>query len=518
MKIKHWWLVLAWIGLTGLAAIWLGGCAAARAGVQTRTAMAGNLTAEPILITPTPTSPRTSFQPATRVPGAPIYTPTPDPPRPQPTLRSEAETYTVQTNDTLASIARRYSVDINTLMTVNQISDPNFLIAGQELTIPPVEPQAGGSEFKIIPDSELVYSLANAGFDVDGFIQARNGYLANYSETVDGNGMTGAQIVVRVAQEYSVNPRLLLGILEYQSGWVTMSQPPSNYLEYPVGYYNAGYKGLYYQLIWAANELNRGYYLWKVNGLNTYSLADGSLVIAGAMINPGTAGVQYLMSLLSYGRTDWDRAVSSEGVAAVYQQFFGYPFDFTLEPLVPSGLTQPALRLPFETGTVWSFTGGPHGGWGDGSAWAAIDFAPPGESLGCVVSDAWVTAVADGLVVRSAEGVVVQDLDGDGIEQTGWTILYLHVDNSERVNVGEYLHAGERVGHASCEGGVSYATHVHLARRYNGEWIAADGSLPFNLEGWISEGTGVEYDGYLRKGEDVIEAWDAFLPENQIGH
>jgi LasA protease len=80
------------------------------------------------------------------------------------------------------------------------------------------------------------------------------------------------------------------------------------------------------------------------------------------------------------------------------------------------------------------------------------------------------------------------------------------------------LHAGERVGHASCEGGVSYATHVHLARRYNGEWIAADGSLPFNLEGWISEGTGVEYDGYLRKGEDVIEAWDAFLPENQIGH
>jgi LasA protease len=113
--------------------------------------------------------------------------------------------------------------------------------------------------------------------------------------------------------------------------------------------------------------------------------------------------------------------------------------------LVPSGLTQPALRLPFETGTVWSFTGGPHGGWGDGSAWAAIDFAPPGESLGCVVSDAWVTAVADGLVVRSAEGVVVQDLDGDGIEQTGWTILYLHVDNSERVNVGEYLHAGERV-------------------------------------------------------------------------
>jgi hypothetical protein len=37
---------------------------------------------------------------------------------------------------------------------------------------------------------------------------------------------------------------------------------------------------------------------------------------------------------------------------------------------------------------MWSFTGGPHGGWDSGSAWSALDFAPPGEGAGCVTNDA----------------------------------------------------------------------------------------------------------------------------------
>ena len=51
--------------------------------------------------------------------------------------------------------------------------------------------------------------------------------------------------------------------------------------------------------------------------------------------------------------------------------------------MIPEGLTQPELQLPFEVGDVWSYTSGPHGGWDSGSAWAALDFAPPGEALGC---------------------------------------------------------------------------------------------------------------------------------------
>jgi len=116
------------------------------------------------------------------------------------------------------------------------------------------------------------------------------------------------------------------------------------------------------------------------------------------------------------------------------------------------------------------------------------------------------------LIVRSEDGIVIQDINdpsgfpSDGLEQTGWVILYLHIETRHRVAAGTYLRAGERIGHPSCEGGISTGTHVHLARRYNGEWIPADQELPFVLDGWVSIGVGVEYDGFLEKNGRRIVA------------
>ena len=232
-------------------------------------------------------------------------------------------------------------------------------------------------------------------------------------------------------------------------------------------------------------------------------------------LNAGTAGVQHFYSLL-LGRSDWEKAVGVNGLFATYQSLFGYPFDLAVEPLIPNGLKQPKFQLPFEPGVAWSFTGGPHGGWGTGSGWAAIDFAPPGDALGCVQNDAWAVAITDGVILRAQDGEVIEDLDGDGIEQTGWSILYMHTETRDRVKPGTKVKAGDRIGHPSCEGGVSNGTHTHLARRYNGEWIPADGAIPFNLDGWISKGNGVEYDGWLTRDGKSIEAWDGRRDENQI--
>jgi murein DD-endopeptidase MepM/ murein hydrolase activator NlpD len=217
-----------------------------------------------------------------------------------------------------------------------------------------------------------------------------------------------------------------------------------------------------------------------------------------------------------YDRNQWERAVSEQGMYQVFFDLFGYPFDYAIEPLIPADLVQPVMQLPFKPGDVWAYTGGPHGGWGSGSAWAGLDFAPPGGALGCVQSNTWVTAVADGLIVRSGRGAVVQDLDSDGQEGSGWTVLYMHVESRDRVQEGAYVRAGERIGHPSCEGGVSSGTHVHLARRYNGEWIPADQAMAFDLDGWTSQGTGIEYDGYLVKNGETVEAWEGYFPINQI--
>lgn len=453
--------------------------------------------------------------PPTPAPDQPSLSPTPDAPHDLPQLRSKPITYQVRSGDTLGVIARRHAIDLGTLIAANPSINPNLLYAGQVLTIPAPQLSSSGSDLKIIPDSELVNGPYASMFDARTFIKETSGVLRSYHEEVDEVTYSGSEILRRVAAEYSVNPRLLLALLEYQSGMVTKNEIKQKYKDYPLGFEDPYRKGLYLQLAWAANELNRGYYLWRVNGIAYLTLADHSLLGLPATLNAGTVGVQNLFARL-YGAKKWQQAVSAGGLLAVYQNLFGDPFSLGFDPILPDGLTQPSLQLPFADGDVWSFTSGPHAGWDDGSAWAALDFGPPGDAFGCYLSHDWVVAAADGKIVRSNNGAVVQDLDGDGYEGTGWTLLYMHIAAQDRVPVGTVLKAGDRIGHPSCEGGISNGTHLHFARRYNGEWISADQALPFVLDGWVSKGAGKEYDGTMTRNKKTVEAFDGRLPQNQI--
>lgn len=439
-------------------------------------------------------------------PGGPVLTPTPNQPRTLPTLRADSLEYQVGEGDTLGTIGRQFGITWEQIAETNKMDNPNVLEVGQKLMIPPPTAQGTAPDFKVIPDSELVYGPASASLNIEEFIDTQAGYLSNYQEEVEEQKLSGAQIVEKISQDFSVNPRLLLAVLEHQSGWVTKTDIKKEQRKYPLGLENPERDGLYFQLAYAANNLNRGYYLWRVNGVGHWVLADGTILLASPTINAGTAGVQHFFSTV-LNRESWEQAVSEDGLFATYSALFGNPFIYTIEPLLPSDLIQPPMQLPFEQGEKWAYTGGPHSGWGDGSAWAALDFAPPGDATGCVQSDSWVVAAADGLVTRSEQGAVIQDLDGDGLEQTGWVLLYMHVESRDRVKPGTFLKAGEPIGHPSCEGGISSGTHVHIARRYNGEWISADKGIPFVLDRWISYGSGNEYDGYLERGRKQVEAY-----------
>ena len=442
--------------------------------------------------------------------------PTPNPVRILPTQRSEKVEYYVNPGDTLAKIALAYQASVLQIIQENAIENPDLIEVGQLLIIPPVSANAKGTDFKIIPDAELVYSPSASSFNVADAVKNGGGYLVDYMDEIDYETFSGAEVVQRVADENSINPRLLMALLEYQSGWVTNPTPDEKSLLYPMGNYDVYRQGLYKQLSWASNELNRGFYLWQINALAVWTLGDGTVVAINPTINGGTAALQYYLGILNDKQT-WDQAVSDVGFMQTYKKLFGNPFVYAIEPLIPDILVQPELILPLQGGTTWSFTGGPHGGWNDGSAWAALDFAPPGKPMGCMRSNYAVTSASKGKVVRTGNGAVVVDLDDDGIEQTGWTIHYLHIDTIGRVEVGTQLDFGDVIGYPSCEGGFSTATHLHIARRYNGVWIAAAGSVPFNLEGWVAESAGIEYDGYLVKDERSIEAWNGQFAINQIG-
>jgi LysM repeat protein len=450
--------------------------------------------------------------------------PTPDATRPSIISRQQQEEYVVQAGDTLGKIGQKYGLSAAEIATANGLKVTDVLYTGQVLIIPIVKTQDFGPAEKLLPDSALVYGPRDAEFNIEAFVASRHGYLANYTEEIpgywlDGSTMSqtfnGARIVQLVAQRYSVSPRLLLALLDYRSGWVSQAKISDDTKAYPLGRVEVGREGLYRQLTWAANQLNFGFYAWRVGGIVSYGFGNGTVKLIAPTLNAGTVGVQYYYTQL-LPPDQWQKTLAADGAIAAYRALFGNPFQFAIEPLLPVDLAQPPVQLPFESGKAWAFTGGPHGAWDVGSAWAALDFAPPAEAEGCTPSDEWVVASAPGLIVRSEFGAVLQDLDGDGLEQTGWVLFYMHIESRDRVAVGAYLQPGDKIGHPSCEGGVANGTHVHLSRKYNGEWIPADGLLPFNLDGWVSSGTGQEYDGYLTKDSASLEACDCRAVGNEI--
>ncbi len=102
------------------------------------------------------------------------------------------------------------------------------------------------------------------------------------------------------------------------------------------------------------------------------------------------------------------------------------------------------------------------------------------------------------------------DLDWDGYEQTGWVLFYLHLVTDDDLQPDTVLAQGDPVGRPSCFGGEGNSSHLHIARRYNGEWMAADGPVPMVLSGWRPVNGPAPYEGELVKGDEVRQACECW--------
>ena len=415
---------------------------------------------------------------------------------------TESQSYTVASGDTLSAIAARFGTTVDALVKNNQIANPNALQVGQELQIPSTQ-VAVGPDLILLPNSEFVYGPAYVNFDVAAYVARQGGYLSVYQENVGGELLTGAEIVILAAHHYSVGPRLLLTVLEMRSGWVTNPSPAGNALAYPMGYMGGGWESLNLQLTWASDRLNQGYYDWRGRGMGLKVWSDGTATRYAPTLNAATAGLQYFFAL-DATKTQWDADIGNGpgSFYETYRRLFGDPGQYAIEPLVPANTVVPEMSLPYAKGQLWLYSGGPHGGWGDGGAWSAIDFDPNEGYLGCQRASNPARAVAPGLIIYSRDGEVMLDLDGDGYEQTGWVFFYLHMASEGRVAVDTRVKEGDPIGYPSCEGGYTEATHLHIARKFNGEWIAADGPLPLVLSGWQFHSSGESYEGTASRGDE----------------
>ncbi len=418
-------------------------------------------------------------------------------------------TYLTQGGDTLRILAKRFGV-IPAQIIAAQVLPPldELLLPDTLLLIPKNSSQTDRTPAEhIIPDCEFVDGPTSLGFNIHDYLVSTGGYLATHDIDSGSEGKTdGAQAVQRLSKDNSLGPRLILALIEYESHWVLGKEKNGVSNDYTMNFNDYRYKGLYRQLMLATSTLSYGYYNWRSGNLTEIKFKDGKVMKLSPYLNAATAAIQYYFAQT---RTydEWVKIIDPNSFPALYESMFGPVAERAkyYEPTLTYGLTQPELSLPFQVGQVWAFTGGPHPAWEEQGALAAIDFAPSALLNGCHDNPAWVVAPADGVVVRDGPGLVILDLDGDGLEETGWNIMFLHIAANGRVPVGTVMKKNDLIGHPSCEGGVATGTHLHLARKYNGEWILADGALPFDLDGWIAHNGPALYKGTLTKnGKTVI--------------
>lgn len=121
--------------------------------------------------------------------------------------------YTIQNGDTLGALASKYGTDVNTLASLNGISNPNLIVAGQSLKLPgqsaPTAPVNTNSPISdlFIPDhsSDPLYSSSQdifgkqiRGEDIVDTAKLRSDKIAGMQDRINGLNAVYADQLARV--------------------------------------------------------------------------------------------------------------------------------------------------------------------------------------------------------------------------------------------------------------------------------------------------------------------------------
>ena len=424
-------------------------------------------------------------------------------------MPGELVEYTALDGDTLPALASRFNTTEKEIRAANPILPEHVttLPQGLPMQIPIYYRSGWGSSFKILADAQYVNGPADKGFSARSYTDRQPGWFKYYNTWADSRNLRGGELIDYIAEVYSISPRLLLAILEYLTGALTSPVyrddfNTANVLRFP----GDKYKTLNGQLNQLAEFFNDHYYCYKAGNFIEYELRDGSLIRIDPWLNACSAVLQAYFAEY-FTPAEYYHAIGPEGFVKTYKKMFGdFPPVEEYPAHIPGSLEQIELRLPFKDGEAWTYTGGPHTAWGSRHPYAAIDFAPPANQHGCFVSYAEVIAPHSGTIVRTGTGMAMLDMDDDGDERTGWVMLFLHLKTESILPVGTHVEMGDVMGHPSCDGGTSSGTHVHLARKYNGEWIEAGGVIPLNMDNWITENGAEKYEGKMRRFSSYVIA------------
>ena len=185
------------------------------------------------------------------------------------------------------------------ILMANQLVGVSWARPDDPGTSPPPHPLPA-----ILSDGQFVYGPNVGSFETRQFLEAQTGMLRDYGELVECQ-----------AQYYSINPKVLLTIIEMQSGLVTEPRSSPEAIRFAVQYRDA--EGLQSQIAWLAEELYRQFY-WhlyvyepgqkQIGSDLEFVFQDGITVKTSGSLNAATYALQATLAQVStYERWQRDR-------------------------------------------------------------------------------------------------------------------------------------------------------------------------------------------------------------------
>lgn len=327
----------------------------------------------------------------------------------------------------------------------------------------------------LVSDDRFSYEPDFYGPEIQAFLEAQGSVLAQTTFPLGAGSDTFAHVLSGHCIRYGLNPKVVLALLEIQSGLVRASQPSAAQSQYAFGYRNSQWQGLEKQLQWATYTLAEGFHGEQPGEAPV--LTDGNLA---AVPGEANAGTRALLRLLAY-TADAERyaQVRSDGAGSfleAYRQLFGEDPRLPL-PERPEPATEGFLWTPFSgpartssyfdheypiyraNGDLLSYTGergyqsyDGHDGWD-----YVLDAGKPvlAAAAGRVVFAGWLDTLCPTLA-----GLVVLD------HGQGYRTLYWHLQ-SVQVAEGTAVALGQQIGTVGSTG-CSTGPHLHFGVEFLG--------------------------------------------------
>lgn len=366
-----------------------------------------------------------------------------------------------------------------------------------------------------LSDDQFVFNNDLALLDWDDIFANYFPHLQPYKETI-----------MHYAGYYSINPKLLISLIEYKSSLIT--NPSTTAYNSPLGDLSSK-KGFKAQLKDVSEKLNKRFYAYKkissqhkkvsyVLEHSPKSSSAATIAFASVLSNKhhsktalnkvkNQTNQTNQTQLFITEQSKIESKISINSILSAYENVFGQNSEALMieqqsqkvdtEHLQQSArltsqaaVSTPNLYLPWTSGWSWK-SGGAHGF--DGSTWplSSLDFYYPGGNTGWGGNKPAVYAAHAGTVTWYSR-CNMRITHASGIATN-----YYHMDNLQ-YNSGSYINAGTYIGTYAntrsaslCEGGQSTGPHLHLSLLKNGYYESLQG---YNFSGYYIQVGNSQYD------------------------